>query len=59
MSNGHDLLHGYQTVDEWWEKNGLDPIAARIKRKATYLEQLKEAAKIMSKYNENPTEDKN
>ena len=55
----HTLLHGYQTIEEWWQKNGLDHNEARIKRKATYLEQLKEVSKMMDRYNANATSNKN
>jgi len=56
----HQLLHDEQTIEEWWSKNGLDHIAARIRRKETYLQQLKEAAAIMDTYkNAHPTKDQN
>ena len=37
------LLRRGQTLEEWWRENGLDPEEARIKRKATYEKQKKEA----------------
>jgi hypothetical protein len=44
----HHLLREDQTLEEWWERNGLNHDEARAQRKETYLKQLKETAMAMN-----------
>ena len=48
--NDHHLLRNNETLEQWWERNGLNHKQTRIKRNETYLKQLKEAARIMDKF---------
>ena len=56
LTNAEELLRqveGETTEDaikKWWALNGLDPIAAREQRKERYLQQLKDAAKVMDRF---------
>ena len=50
--NDHqDLLREGETIEQWWERNGLNIEQAQANRKATYAKQRLEMMKVYDESN--------